>query len=106
MVPGNRDSVEKLKAMKIKGSARDQPSSRMIQIMTPKRLSSKQRSISAGESELTRKRGRHRQARTLVMELLHRYSVLKHRMIAGRFGGFDEGLVGGDRRAIRDKIET
>ena len=27
-----------------------------------------------GESELTRKRGRHRQERALVMELLHRYS--------------------------------
>jgi hypothetical protein len=34
------------------------------------------------------------------MELLHRYSVLKQRMIAERFEGLDEGLVGRDRRAI------
>ena len=42
----------------------------------------------------------------LVMELLHRHSGLKQRMIAERFGGLDEGLVSRDRRAIRDKIET
>jgi hypothetical protein len=40
------------------------------------------------------------------MELLDRYSGLKQPMIAERFGGFDEGLVGCDRRAIREKIET
>jgi len=40
------------------------------------------------------------------MELLHRYSGLKQRMIAERFGGFDDGLVSRDRRAIREKIET
>jgi hypothetical protein len=40
------------------------------------------------------------------MELLHRYSGLKQRMIAERFGGLDEGLVSRDRRAIREKIET
>ena len=56
-----------------------------------------------GESELTRKRGRHRQERALAMELLHRYSGLKQRMIAERFGGLDEGLVSHDRRAIRKK---
>jgi len=59
-----------------------------------------------GEAELTRKRGRHRQERAVVMELLHRYSGLKQRMIAERFGGLDEGLVSRDRRAIREKIET
>jgi hypothetical protein len=42
----------------------------------------------------------------LVMDELHRYSGLKWRMIAERFGGFDEGLVSRDRRAIREKIET
>jgi hypothetical protein len=35
-----------------------------------------------GEAEFTRKRGRHRQERAHVMELLHRYNVLKQRMIA------------------------
>jgi hypothetical protein len=40
------------------------------------------------------------------MELLHRYSRLKQRMIGERFGGLDEGLVSGDRKAIREKIET
>jgi hypothetical protein len=40
------------------------------------------------------------------MELLHRYSGLKQRMITERFGGLDEGLVSRDRRAIREKIET
>ena len=40
------------------------------------------------------------------MELLHRYSGLKQRMIAERFRGLNEGLVSRDRRAIREKIET
>ena len=40
------------------------------------------------------------------MELLHRYSGLKQRMIAERFGGLDECLVSRDRGAIREKIET
>ena len=64
-----------------------------------------------GESELTRKRERHRQERALVMELLHRYSGLtvsvvyrvsdglnglnglnclnEQRLIAERFGGLE-----------------
>jgi hypothetical protein len=54
-----------------------------------------------GEAELARKRDR--QERSLVMELLHRYSGLKQRMIAERFGGLDEGLVSRDRRAIRKR---
>jgi hypothetical protein len=57
------------------------------------------------EADLTRKRGRHRQERALVMELLHRYSGLKQRMICERFG-VDEGLVSRDRKVIREKIET
>ena len=57
-----------------------------------------------GEGDLTRKRGRHRQERALVMELLHRYSGLKQRMIGERCGSLDEGLVSRDRRAIREKI--
>jgi hypothetical protein len=44
--------------------------------------------------------------RALAMELLHRYSGLKQRMGAERFGRLDEGLVGRDRRAIQEKIET
>jgi hypothetical protein len=40
------------------------------------------------------------------MELLHRYSGLKQRMIVERFGALDEGLVSRDRRAIREKIGT
>jgi hypothetical protein len=58
------------------------------------------------KAQLTKKRGQHRQERALVMELLHRYSGLKQRMIGERFGGLDEGLVSRDRRAIREKIET
>ena len=57
------------------------------------------------EAELTKKRGEHRQERALVMELLHRYSGLKQRMIGERFG-VHEGLVSRDRKAIREKIET
>ena len=41
-----------------------------------------------------------------MMELLHRYSGLKQRMIGERFGGLDEGLASRDRRAIREKIQT
>ena len=59
-----------------------------------------------GEVDLIRKRGQRRQERVLVMELLHRYSGLKQRIIGERFGGLDEGLVSRDRRAIREKIET
>ena len=57
------------------------------------------------ETDLTGKRGRHRQERAVVMELLHRYSGLKQRMIGERFG-VDEGLVSHDRKAIRGRIET
>jgi hypothetical protein len=39
------------------------------------------------------------------MELFHRYSGLKQRMIGERFGGLDEGLVTRDRSVIREKIE-
>jgi hypothetical protein len=38
--------------------------------------------------------------------LLHRYSGLKQRMIAERFGGLDEGSVSRDRRVVRENIET
>jgi len=40
------------------------------------------------------------------MELLHRYSGLKQRIIGEWFGGFDQGFDERDRRAIREKIET
>jgi hypothetical protein len=40
------------------------------------------------------------------MALLHRYSGLKQRMIAWRFGGLVEDLVSRDRSAIREKIEN
>jgi putative transposase len=107
MVLGDRDFVEKLKGMKIKGSAKDQPSYRMIQSIDAEALIKQAAEyFRLGESEFTRKRGRHRQERALVMELLHRYSGLKQRMIAERFGRLDEGLVSRDRRAIREKIET
>ena len=51
-------------------------------------------------------KGRDRQERALVMELLHRSSGLKQRMIAERFGGLGEGSVSCDRGAVREKIET
>jgi hypothetical protein len=110
MVLGDRDFVEKLKGMKnavIKGSAKDQPSYRMMQSVEAEALIKQAADyFRLGEAELTRKRGRHRQERALVMELLHRYSGLKQRMIGARFGGLNEGLVSRDRRAIREKIDT
>jgi hypothetical protein len=110
MVLGDRDFVEKLKGMKnavIKGSAKDQPSYRMMQSVEAEALIKQAADyFRLGEAELTRKRERHRQERALVMELLHRYSGLKQRMIGARFGGLDEGLVSRDRRAIREKIDT
>ena len=107
MVLGDRDFVEKLKGMKIKGSAKDQPSYRIIQSIDAEALIKQAVGyFRLGEADLTRKRGRHRQERALVMELLHRYSGLKQRMIGERFGGLDEGLVSHDCKAIREKIET
>jgi hypothetical protein len=41
-----------------------------------------------GEAELTRKQGRYRQERALLMELLDQYNGLK-RMIAVRFGDLE-----------------
>jgi putative transposase len=106
MVLGNRNFVEKLKGMKIKGSAKDQPSYRMIQSIDAEVLIKQAEDyFRLSEADLTRKRGRHRQERAVVMELLHRYSGLKQRMIGERFG-VDEGLVSRDRKAIREKIET
>lgn len=107
MVLGDRDFIEKLKGMKIRGSVKDQPSYRMIQSIDAEALIERAaKYFRLRESELTRKRGPHRQQRALVMELLHRYSGLKQRTIAERFGGLDEGLVSRDRRAIREKIDT
>jgi putative transposase len=110
MVLGDRDFVEKLKGMKdavIKGNVKDQPSYRIMQSVEAEALIKQAADyFRLGEADLTRKRGRHRQERALVMELLHRYSGLKQRVIAERFGGLDEGLVSRDRRAIREKIET
>src|SRR5215813_13863102 len=40
------------------------------------------------------------------MELLHRYSGLKQRIISERFGSLDEGLVSRNRRVIQEKIGT
>jgi REP-associated tyrosine transposase len=106
-VLGDRDFVEKLKGMKIKGSTKDQPSYRMIQNIDGEALIKQAADyFRLDAADLTRKRGRHRQERALVMELLHRYGGLKQRMIGERFGGLDEGLVSRDRRAIREKIEN
>jgi hypothetical protein len=72
MVLGDRGFVAKLKAMKIKGSVKDQPSCRMIQSIDAVTLIKQAAEyFRLGEAELTRKRGRHRQERALVMELLH-----------------------------------
>ncbi len=110
MVLGDRKFLEKLKRMKdtvIKGSAKDQPSYRIIQNVDADVLIRKaEYYFRLSEAELTKKRGRHRQERALVMELLHRHSGLKQRTIGERFGALDEGLVSRDRRAIREKIET
>ena len=107
MVLGDQGFVEKLKEMKIKGSAKDQPSYRMIQSIDAEALIKKAaRYFRLSEADLTRKRGRHRHERALVLELLHRYSGLKQRMIGERFGALDEGLISRDRREIREKIRT
>ena len=107
MVLGDRDFVEKLKRMKIKGNPKDQPSYRLIQSIDAETLIKQAANyFRIGEADLTRKRGRHRQERALVMELLHRYSGLKQRMISERFGSLDEGLVSRDRRVIQEKIGT
>jgi len=39
------------------------------------------------------------------MELFHRYSGLKQRMIGERFGGLDEGLVSRERRARQQNVK-
>jgi chromosomal replication initiation ATPase DnaA len=93
--------------MKIKGSTKDQPSYRMIQSVDGEVLIKQAANyFRLDAADLTRKRGRLRQERALVIELLHRYGGLKQRMIGERFGGLDEGLVSRDCRAIRAKIEN
>ena len=88
-------------------SVKDQPSYRMIQSVEAEALIKQAADYFRLEkADLIRKRGQHRQERALVMELLHRHSGLKQRMIGERLGGLDEGLVSRDRRAIREKIET
>jgi hypothetical protein len=110
MVLGDRNFFERLKGMgsaMIKGNAKDQPPYRMIQRVDAEALIKRAAGyFRLDERELTRKRGQQRQERAVVMELLHRYSGLKQRMIGERFGGLDEGLVSLDRRANREKIET
>lgn len=106
-VLGDDEFIEKLKGMGIKGAAKDQPSYRVIQRVDAEALIKKAAHyFRLDEGDLTRKRGRHRQERAVVMELLHRHSGLTQRMIGERFGGLDEGLVSRDRKAIREKIEA
>jgi len=70
MVLGDRDFVEKLKGMKIKGSAKDQPSYRMIQSIDAEALMKKAAAyFRLGETEFTRKQGGIGRERALVMEL-------------------------------------
>jgi hypothetical protein len=58
MVLGDRDFVEKLKGMKISGSAKDQPSYRMIQSIDAEALIKKAADyFRLEEAELTKKRG-------------------------------------------------
>ena len=93
--------------MKIKGSPKDQPPYRMIRSIKAEALIKQAaRYFGLAKADLTRKRGRHRLERALVMELLHRYSGLKQRMIGERLGNLDEGLVSRDCRAIRAKIKN
>jgi REP element-mobilizing transposase RayT len=107
MVLGNPDFLEKLKKMKIKGSPKDQPPYRVIRSIEAEALIRQAaRYFGLAEGDLTRRRGGHRQERALVMELLHRYSGLKQRMIGERFGNLNEGLVSRDCRAIRAKIKN
>jgi cell division protein ZapA (FtsZ GTPase activity inhibitor) len=110
MVLGDRNFLEKLKRMTnpvIKGSAKDQPSYRMIRNIEAEALLKQAADyFRVSVAELTKKRGQHRQERALVMELLHRYSGLKQRIIGEWFGGLDEGLVSRDRKAIRQEINT
>jgi hypothetical protein len=62
-----------MQAPEIKGGAKNQPSYRMIQSVDAEALIKQAGDyFRLGEAELTRKRGRHRQERALVMELLHR----------------------------------
>jgi hypothetical protein len=110
MVLGDRNFLEKLKGMRnaiMNGNVRDQPSYRIIQTVQAEALLRKASDyFGLSQAQLTKKRGRHRQQRALIMELLHRYSGLKQRMIGERMGGLDEGLVSRDRRAIRQKSDT
>ena len=79
--------------MKIKVSAKDQPSYRMIQSIDAEALIKQ----AAEDHETIGTIGTSATVGTgfvqIVMELLHRYSGLKQRLIAERFGGLDEGLV-------------
>jgi hypothetical protein len=66
----------------IKGNAKDQPPYRMIQRVDGEALIKQAANyLRLDAADLTRKRVRHLQERAVVMELLHRYSGLKQRMI-------------------------
>ena len=66
MVLGDRDFVEKLKRLKIKGNPQDQPSYRLIQSIDAETLIKQAANyFRLGEADLTRKRGWHRQERAL-----------------------------------------
>jgi hypothetical protein len=67
MVLGDRDFVEKLKGMKIRGSAKDQPSYRIIQSIDAEALVKKAADyFRLDEGRAYQETGRHRQERALV----------------------------------------
>jgi len=84
VVLGERSFVEKLKRKNgaVKGSAKDQPSYRMIQRVEPQDvIMQAAKYFELRIEELTKKRSGHRPERAMVMELMHRHSGIKQREI-------------------------
>jgi hypothetical protein len=93
--------------MTIKGSAKDQPSYRMIQSIDAEALTRQAAEyFRLDEPECSRKPGAVSVGTSTNDGAIASIQRVKQRMIAERLRGLDEGFVSRDRRAIREQIET
>ncbi len=92
--------------VKGKGCVKEQPSIRILERIEPEAILKK----TAGYFKLTpvevsARRGRYRDQRSIVMELMHRYGGLKQEEIGRFLGGVDYTLVSRARKQLREKME-
>ena len=106
MVLGDKSFLQKLKGKWEKAaSRREQPSARAFSAVDSEAVI---RAASAyfkiGREELSKKRTRYRDERSVVMNLMYRLSAISQAEIGRTLGGLDYTAVSRERKRLRDKM--